>query len=84
MREIVRGDTFFSPEFRDKLRGGYYSPAHIVDIERLESGLWIPKKAVMKQWGKAPDIKDNCGSFETREEIEMVMKDLPGYRQFSL
>ncbi len=80
MREIVRGDIVFDPEFEQKLRGGYYSPVHVVEIEKMESGLWVPKKAVMKQWGKAPDIKDDCGSFQSIGEIEMVMRDMDWLR----
>lgn len=76
MMEVVRGDISFSPEFKGKLRGGYYSPVHVVDVERLENGIWVAKKAVMKQWGKAPDVDDDCGSFHSLEEIQLVIEDM--------
>lgn len=80
MREIVRGEIAFDPEFEGKLRGGYYSPVHIVEVDKLESGVWVSRKAVMKQWGKAPDIRDDCGSFQTMAEVELVMSDMEWLR----
>lgn len=60
----------------DRKQGGTFTPLHIAEAQLLYNDDTIcRKKVVIKQYGAAPDFKDDCQSF-LHDDLNLLLPDL--------